>query len=48
MGSGVLAYKTEEERLEPLFFLLCTFQARQSAGVMENSKLQAFLSVAGV
>jgi hypothetical protein len=33
MVSGVLAYKTKEERFEPLFFMLDTFHARQSAGV---------------
>ena len=48
MGSGVLAYKTKKERLKPLFFMLDTFHARQSAGVIENSKLQAFLLVASV
>ena len=33
MVSGVLAYKAKEERFEPLFFMLDTFHARQSAGV---------------
>jgi hypothetical protein len=33
MESGVLAYKTKKERLKPLFFMLDTFHARQSAGV---------------
>jgi hypothetical protein len=33
MESGVLAYKTKEERLKPLCFMLDTFHARQSAGV---------------
>jgi hypothetical protein len=48
MGSGVLAYKTKKERLKPLFFMLDTFHARQPAGVIENSKLQAVLLVASV
>jgi hypothetical protein len=48
MGCGVLAYKTKKERLKPLFFMLDTFHARQSAGGIENSKLQAFLLVASV
>jgi hypothetical protein len=48
MGSGVLAHKTKKERLKPLFFMLDTFHARQPAGVIENSKLQAFLLVASV
>jgi hypothetical protein len=39
MVSGVLAYKTKKERLKPLFFMLDTFHARQSAGAIENSKL---------
>jgi hypothetical protein len=30
--SGVLARKSKKERLEPLFFMLDTFHARQSAG----------------
>jgi hypothetical protein len=45
MRSTALAYKTKKERLKPLFFMLYTFYARQSAGVIENSKLQAFLLV---
>jgi hypothetical protein len=48
MGSGVLAYKAKKERLKPLFFMLDTFHARQSAGVIENCKLQAFLLVVSV
>jgi hypothetical protein len=48
MGGGVLAYKTKKERLKPLFFMLDTFHARQSAGVIENSKLQALLLVGSV
>jgi hypothetical protein len=39
MVSGVLAYKTKKERLKPLFFMLDTFHARQSAGAIENSRL---------
>jgi hypothetical protein len=46
MGSGVPAYESKKERLKPLFFMLDTFHARQSAEVTENSKLQAFLLVA--
>jgi hypothetical protein len=42
MGSGVLAYKTKKERLKPLFFMLDTFHARQSAGGIENSKASGF------
>jgi hypothetical protein len=48
MGSGVLAYKIKKERLKPLFFILDTFHARRSAGVIENSKLQVFLLVASL
>jgi hypothetical protein len=33
MVSGVLAHKSKKERLEPLFFMLDTFHARQSAEV---------------
>jgi hypothetical protein len=32
VGSGILAYESRKERLEPLFFMLDTFQARQSGG----------------
>jgi hypothetical protein len=32
MVSGVLAHKEKNERLKPLFFMLDTFHARQSAG----------------
>ena len=39
MVCGVRAYKTKKERLRPLFFVLDTFHARQSAGVIENSRL---------
>jgi hypothetical protein len=33
VGSGVLAHKSKKEQLKLLFFMLDTFQARQSAGV---------------
>jgi len=33
MVNGVLAYKIKKERLKPVFFMLDTFHARQSAGV---------------
>jgi hypothetical protein len=48
MVCGVLAYKTKKEWLKPLFFMPDTFHARQSAGVIENSKIQPFLLVASV
>jgi hypothetical protein len=33
MVSGGLVHKAKKERLKPLFFMLDTFHARQSAGV---------------
>jgi hypothetical protein len=33
MVSGVLVHKANKERLKPLFIMLDTFHARQSAGV---------------